>query len=94
MIGSSNGHSDTVKYFIEKGFDWNIKDEAGKTALHFGKIIRFDLFLLLFLFFTAPSNGHFDTVKYFKEKGFDGNIKDEAGKTALHFGEIILFHHF
>ena len=75
-----------MKYFIEKRFDGNIKDDAGKTALHFGKIIRFDHFYLLFLFFIGSSNGHIDTVKHFIEKRFDGNIKDEAGKTSLHFG--------
>ena len=61
-------------------------NDPGKTARHFGKIIRFDHFYLLFLFLITPSNGHFETVKYFKEKGFDGNIKDEARKTSLHFG--------
>ena len=75
-----------MNYSIEKGFDGNIMNDPGKSALHFGKIIRFDHFYLLFLFFLASSNGHLDTVKYLIEKRFDGNIKDEAGKTSLNFG--------
>ena len=65
-----------MKYFIEKGFDGNIKNDAGKTALQCGETIRFDHIYLLFLFLIGSSNGHLDTVKYFIEKGFDGNIKD------------------
>ena len=34
LSASVNGHLDIVKYFIEKGFDGNIKDNNGATALH------------------------------------------------------------
>ena len=36
-----------VKYVVEKGFDGNIKNKNGSTALHFGKMTRFDHFYLL-----------------------------------------------
>ena len=75
FIGSSNGHIDTVKYFIGKRFDGNIKNDAGNTALHFGGIILFDHFYLLFLLFIGSSNGHIVTVKLLIEKRFDGNSR-------------------
>ena len=83
-----------MKYFIEKGFDGNIQNNDGSTALHNGKITSFDHFYLLFLFFIASQNGHLDIVKYFIEKGFDGNIQKNDGSTALHYGKITSFDHF
>ena len=64
FIASAYGHFDIVKYLIEKGFDGNIKNETGETALHYGKITHFDHSYPLFLFFIAAQNGHFDIVKY------------------------------
>ena len=80
-----------MKYLIEKGFDGNIKNDTGSTALHYGKITHFDYFYPLFLFFKAAHNRHFDIVKYFIEKGIDGNIKNETGETALYYGKITQF---
>ena len=82
-----------MKYFIEKGFDGNIQNNDGSTALHYGKITSFDHFYLLFLFFIASSKGHLDIVKYFIEKGFDGNIKNKNGATGLHYGKMTRFDH-
>ena len=68
-----------MKYFLEKGFDGNMENNYGSTALHYGLITRFDHFSLLNLFFTASNNGHLDILKYLIEKGFDGNIQDNDG---------------
>ena len=57
-----------MKYLIERGVDGNIKDEAGKTALNFGKIIRFDHLCLLFLYLLASSDGHLKQCNILQQK--------------------------
>ena len=83
-----------MKYFIKKGFDENIRSKNGSTALHSGKMIRFDHFYLLFPSFIASVKGHLDIVNYLIEKGSDGNIQDNDGLTALHCGKMTRFYHF
>ena len=80
-----------MKFFIEKGFDGNIRNKNVSTALHYGKMTCFHHFYLLFLFFIASRNGHLDIVKYFIETGFDGFIQDKNGSTALQYGNITRF---
>ena len=60
-----------AQYFIEQGFDGNMQDNDGSTALHNGKITLYDHIYLLFLFIKASSTGHLDIVKNFIEKGVE-----------------------
>jgi ankyrin repeat protein len=62
------GHTEVVKFLLEKGAEVNAKGTIGGTTA----------------LMVASQNGHAEVVKVLLEKGADVNVKDTTiGTTAL-----------
>ena len=59
------------RMFEEDGVDLNVKDDKGRTFLHFS-LIRID-------------QESIDFIKLLLNKGADPNIQDQDGNTPLHY---------
>ena len=71
LKASEEGHFEILKELIEKGADLEGSGHMGWTALLLGKFVnlKFRLFLIVFLSFSASRNGYDRLVKELLEKG-------------------------
>ncbi|MDA8774006.1 ankyrin repeat domain-containing protein, partial [Chlamydiia bacterium] len=97
---SIKGHSDVVKYLLDKGASPDIVDEDGRTALHIASVSgHLSVVEHLILsgasinaqtkdgrsaLYVASSKGHLDIVTLLMDRGIPLDVVQENGWTALH----------
>ncbi|XP_046554920.1 serine/threonine-protein phosphatase 6 regulatory ankyrin repeat subunit B-like [Haliotis rubra] len=97
-ISTSDGF---IKLMLNHGIDPNIKNQQGRTVIHYAAIKgdKNKLTILLeggadprvpdekgrTVLLQAVKKQHFHNVRLFLEKGVNPDVQDKNGKTALHF---------
>ncbi|ARE67232.1 SWPV2-ORF013 [Shearwaterpox virus] len=94
----NNGDEETVKLFLNKGFDTNNKDEKGFIALHYAVLSNNNNIIQLlldnnsnvklcdpYLLLHAVKSNRSDIVASLLKHGMNANIVNDEGYTALHY---------
>ncbi|QRI42734.1 ankyrin repeat protein [Cheloniid poxvirus 1] len=95
---ANNGDEETIKLFLQKGFNPNTKDEKGKVALYYAVLSNYsNIVQLLFeynadirecdpsLIVHAVRSNSTEIVASLLKHGIDVNVISDEGYTALHY---------
>nr|WCB87159.1 CPPV348 ankyrin repeat protein [Cooks petrelpox virus] len=95
---ANNGDEETIKLFLQKGFDPNTKDEKGNVALHYAVLSNYSNITQLlfeynanikecnpFILLHAVKSNNIDITSSLLKHGIDANIISDEGYTALHY---------
>lgn len=80
QIAAFTGNVEVLDYYVKKNNSSGIKDNNGKTLLHYAVVEYLDPQII----YIGKNNYSDDVIKYLIVNGLNINSKDNDGKTPLH----------